>query len=890
MDEDDEVIQEFLVEGREGLDQLDQELVALEDDPSNPDRLASIFRTIHSLKGTSGFLGYAKLESISHVGENLLSNMRDGVLELNQPITDALLNLVDASREILDNIDENGEEGDGNYDGLVATLAELANSSNQVGAVEALDAKAEHHVTHSGAPNAMADDAASQPLILNQPTPSGNALLPATPQENVEEPAVLSQGPLHAASPLSEAEDAEEEQEKEIPKIPKTLPPVGEADDEPQDEEAEEAKVSEAGDDDAEEAQASDSGPDDETEDNEDLDEENAASEAVSESSSDDASDDSPAEEAVASQQEVQAPAAAIPPPAPEVPSAPAAANDAQAEAPAAAAPVAPAPVAPAPSPAPVAKAPTPVAAPAPPEPAAIVETPKPAPVAKRATPKPSRAKDKSSAEVTIRVDVSLLDRLMNLVGELVLSRNQILQVSSRTEDSAFLATTQRLNHITTELQEGLMKTRMQPIKSVWAKFPRVVRDLAKMCEKDVRIEMEGEDTELDRTIIEAIKDPMTHIVRNSVDHGVESPEERKTRGKPAQGRLTLRAYHEGGKVNIEISDDGKGLDVKRIREKAIEKEVVSAGELARMTEREAMQLIFAPGFSTAAAVTQVSGRGVGMDVVKTNIERIGGTIDLSSRVNLGTTIKIKIPLTLAIIPALVVDCAGDSYAIPQVSLLELVRFEKEQVKSGVETVHGAPVCRLRGNLLPLVYLHEVLGVDPVPPEDEAVNIIVLQADDDTLVSSLTTSATPKRSKWSLSVRSSSRSASSRVQLSWGTDESLSFSMSLESRRQASLLRRKGIDDFDTSERQIARLRRNIRCSCSASTNTNEAPYLSRRSRVWKKFPRSASNSPAATKSCSTEARSCPSSASPMPWGAQPGLVPRSSRFWSTSDESEASA
>jgi len=342
----------------------------------------------------------------------------------------------------------------------------------------------------------------------------------------------------------------------------------------------------------------------------------------------------------------------------------------------------------------------------------------------------PPTTSGKGAGDPTIRVDVSLLDRLMNLVGELVLARNQVLQFSSKSEDPNFITTSQRLNHITTELQEGLMKTRMQPIKSVWSKFPRVVRDLSRTCKKDVKIVLEGEDTELDRTIIEAIKDPMTHIVRNSVDHGIETPEERQRRGKPAQGRLTLRAFHEGGKVNIEILDDGKGLDIKRIKEKALEKEVVTAAQLARMPERDVMQLIFAPGFSTAAAVTQVSGRGVGMDVVKTNIERIGGTIELSSRMNLGTSLKIKIPLTLAIIPALVVDCSGDSYAIPQVNLLELVRYEKSQAETAIEYVHGAPVCRLRGNLLPLVFLHEVLGVAPRVEDEEAIFIVVLQADE----------------------------------------------------------------------------------------------------------------------------------------------------------------
>ena len=308
-------------------------------------------------------------------------------------------------------------------------------------------------------------------------------------------------------------------------------------------------------------------------------------------------------------------------------------------------------------------------------------------------------------ADSTIRVDVGLLDKLMNLVGELVLSRNQIMQFAANHEDSTFMATTQHLNLVTGELQEGVMKTRMQPIGNVWNRFPRVVRDLAVACGKQVRVEMEGAETELDRTIIEAIKDPMTHLVRNSVDHGIESPQDRVAAGKPAEGRLYLRAYHEGGQVNIEISDDGGGINPEKIRDKALQKGMITAEQAARMSEREIVNLIFLPGFSTAEKVTNVSGRGVGMDVVKTNIEKIGGNVDVQSRSGMGTTLKIKIPLTLAIIPALMVVVGEQRYAIPQVSLLELVRLDGELARKGVEMIHGAPVYRLRGRLLPLVYL-----------------------------------------------------------------------------------------------------------------------------------------------------------------------------------------
>ena len=343
-----------------------------------------------------------------------------------------------------------------------------------------------------------------------------------------------------------------------------------------------------------------------------------------------------------------------------------------------------------------------------------------------------SRSRD--AVAETIRVGVNVLDKLMTLVGELVLARNQLLQISSTVEDTGLQAVSQRINLIATELQEGVMKTRMQPIGNIWSQFPRTVRDVALGCGKEVGIEMEGKETELDKTIIEAIKDPLTHLVRNSVDHGIELPEDRVKAGKDRTGRLILRAFHEGGQVNIEITDDGAGLNEERLRKKAVERGVITAEQATRMTEREIFNLIFLPGFSTAAKVTNVSGRGVGMDVVKTNVEKIGGTVDVQSTRGRGTTVRVKIPLTLAIIPALVVTCGGDRYAIPQVSLLELVRLEPDEVGKGIELVHGVPVYRLRGRLLPLVYLNQELKLAAderaAAESDGAVNIVVLQADE----------------------------------------------------------------------------------------------------------------------------------------------------------------
>ena len=331
-------------------------------------------------------------------------------------------------------------------------------------------------------------------------------------------------------------------------------------------------------------------------------------------------------------------------------------------------------------------------------------------------------------ADSNIRVDVGLLDKLMTLVGELVLARNQILQFSDSHEDDGFLGAVQRLNLLTTELQASVMKTRMQPIGNVLNKFPRVIRDLALACGKKVRFEMEGQDTELDKTLIEAIRDPLTHMVRNAIDHGIEPPETRKSRGKADEGRLRMVAYHEGGKVIIEITDDGGGIDVTRIRDKALSAKLVSPEVVARMSRQKILRLIFLPGFSTAERVTRFSGRGVGMDVVRTNIEKIGGTVDIESQPGQGTTIRTKIPLTLAIIPALIIDSGGQGYAIPQVSLLELVRLD--QGLRTIERMHGVPVYRLRGALLPLVFLDEQLQL-PAPGTSAAdLNIIVLQADD----------------------------------------------------------------------------------------------------------------------------------------------------------------
>lgn len=327
----------------------------------------------------------------------------------------------------------------------------------------------------------------------------------------------------------------------------------------------------------------------------------------------------------------------------------------------------------------------------------------------------------------TVRIHVGILDNLMNLTGELVLIRNQLLQHAKIAESDNLTKVSHRLNVLTSELQTEVMKTRMQPVSSVLTKFYRVVRDTSKSLGKKIELILEGAETELDKTIIEAVKDPLTHIVRNSVDHGFETPDVRKEFGKSDTGRLLITSFHESGQVVIRISDDGKGLDVKRIKEKALEKGLVTAEELAKMSDKESFRLIFEPGFSTASQVSNLSGRGVGMDVVRTNIEKIGGTVEVTSERNVGTSITLRIPLTLAILPALTIKSEGHLYAIPQNKIIELIRLDAGSGTQFVEELQGRPVLRLRGEIFPLVKLSTIFGVNEVR-EDE--NVIVLLSTD----------------------------------------------------------------------------------------------------------------------------------------------------------------
>lgn len=328
-------------------------------------------------------------------------------------------------------------------------------------------------------------------------------------------------------------------------------------------------------------------------------------------------------------------------------------------------------------------------------------------------------------ADSTIRVQVSLLDRLMTLMGEMVLVRNQVLQYSQKIEDLEFLNLSQKFDVVTTELQEETMKMRMQPIGTILTKFQRVVRDLSGSLGKKINLTLSGVETELDKSLIEAVKDPLTHIVRNSCDHGCETIADRQASGKTETSNIAIRAFHEGGQVIIEVSDDGRGLHREKLLKKAIERGIVTPEKAAVMSDRDVQALIFAPGFSTADKVTNVSGRGVGMDVVKSNIEKIGGLVEIASQAGVGTKITLKIPLTLAIVPAMIIRSGQDQYAIPQVKLVELVRVERNEI----EMFQGKPVLRLRGQILPLVNLTEVFAMETHSKESEAINIVVLNAE-----------------------------------------------------------------------------------------------------------------------------------------------------------------
>lgn len=547
----DDLMREFLTETAEAMGKLDVELVTLEQNPNDPTIIASIFRMVHTIKGTCGFLGLPRLESVAHASENVLGKFRDGAMKVTPSAVTLILQALDRIKDLLAQLEATEAEPAGDDKDLIKQLNDLAEGK-------------------AAAAAPAAPKAAPPP-----PPPKPPADEPTGGRDSDELQAIFDATP-GLADTMNKG-----------------------------------AKVS---------------------------------------------------EQAAASEPE--------------------------------------------PEPAP---APTPEAAPT-----------------TAAAPAKTAAPADSVANQSIRVSVDLLENLMTMVSELVLTRNQLMQLVRSQHDSAFAVPLQRLSQVTTELQEGVMKTRMQPIGNAWAKLPRIVRDLSVELKKKIDLVMVGQETELDRQVLELIKDPLTHMVRNSGDHGLETPEDRRKAGKPETGKILLKAYHEGGHIVILISDDGRGLPLDKIKSKIIQNGLASEAQIATMSEQQIYQYIFKAGFSTAAKVTSVSGRGVGMDVVRTNIEKIGGTVELSSVVGKGSTFTIKIPLTLAIVSALIVESGGERFAIPQIGVVELVRASKDG-EYKIETIRRTPVLRLRNRLLPLISLKDALRLGSNTKIPDEAFIVVSQ-------------------------------------------------------------------------------------------------------------------------------------------------------------------
>ncbi|MEZ5848118.1 MAG: chemotaxis protein CheW [Geminicoccaceae bacterium] len=539
----DELLSEFLTECIENMTVLDTELVRLEQNPNDLELIGSIFRIVHTIKGTCGFLGLPRLERVAHASENVLGRFRDGEMPVTPSAVTVILAALDRIKEILDALAETQTEPEGDDLDLIAMLDQVLAGGE-------------------AEPPARAEDGAGGRSV----DPSAGVDGESIDCEEMDEGA-------NATAESEMATDHASPFESMAPEKPR------------------------------------------------DVGERSSASRKATDS--------------------------------------------------------------------------------------------KPANASSKGTTEGEAGNSKSAAVTaqTLRVPVDLLETLMTLVSELVLTRNQLLQMVRNTSDNSFKAPLQRLSHITSELQEGVMKTRMQPIGNAWSKLPRIVRDLAIDLGKNIELKMIGAETELDRQVLELIKDPLTHMVRNSADHGLETPEQRAAAGKPEQGTITLNAFHEGGHIIINISDDGRGLDVDRISQKILANGLAGEAELASLTPQQIMQFIFKPGFSTAEQVTSVSGRGVGMDVVRTNIEKIGGSIELNSKLGRGSTFTIKIPLTLAIVSALIVEAGRERFAMPQIGVVELVRAGAES-EHRIEVIDGAPILRLRDRLLPLMSLAKLLGLE----------------------------------------------------------------------------------------------------------------------------------------------------------------------------------
>ena len=568
----DDLIVEFLTETNESLDELDLDLVNLEQNPNDKDLLGKIFRLMHTIKGTCGFLSLPRLEKVAHHAENVLGRFRDGDLEVTAEYVTLIFESIDCIKFIVAEIEEQGSEPEGDDSVLIAKL-DAAYEGKSLGddesaAIDDASAAVEAAPAEERTPDIKADtkDDAAEKVTGDNNAQKKSSVPGEVSLEELEAAFAAAEGPADIINPA----DLQKQEAAPPPPLP--------------------AK-----------------------------------------------------EEPVAAKKE----------------------NN-------------------------------------------------------KADAKQQSAHGGGTAAQTLRVNVDVLENLMTMVSELVLTRNQLLQILRVNNDSDFSAPLQRLNHVVSDLQEGVMKTRMQPIGNAWSKLPRIIRDLSIELNKKIDLEMHGAETELDRQVLEMIKDPLTHMVRNSGDHGIEGPADRLAAGKPETGRIILEAFHEGGHIIIKISDDGKGLSLDKIKAKIIANGLASADELEEMSTQQIQQFIFKAGFSTAEKVTSVSGRGVGMDVVRNNIEKIGGYIELKSVEGKGSTFIIKIPLTLAIVSALIVEASGERFAIPQLSVRELVMISL-QGDNRIEHIKGSPVFRLRNRLLPLISLSDILGLSSEKVLDKIV-------------------------------------------------------------------------------------------------------------------------------------------------------------------------
>lgn len=639
---------EFLVESFENLSSITEDLTTIEKNPDDSDLLNKIYRTVHTMKGSASFLGYKKLQELTHSSENLLDAIREGEKKINPNIIDTLFKSFDICSNILKSIEDNNNEGDFEITDISERLENHLNE-DPTDSMEEISADA----VESDA-DAEIDDAFDdlKDMISTHQEESEAINNNDQAQENktsdIDESSGISAAALDSMKELiSEGKMSEE-----------ALAGLGDY--------SESTEMAKA------------------------LDKEEQASEPVNQAALDSLKElvgEGSIDPSIVAELEAEGSSNT---------SAPTKAEPIQAE-------TAPEPV----NQEPIVEAET--------TPEPIVEKSIPVQKTEMANNIPGDdISKKSIADSVVRVNVNVLDKIMNTVGELVLNRNQILQFSNNNSNTELSRLALQLNTITSELQSDVMSTRMQPIGSVLTKFERLVRDFARNSEKKIQLKLSGQDTELDKTLIEAIKDPLVHIVRNSCDHGVETSKERVASGKNEIGTLSIKAYNESGQVTIEISDDGKGLNRSRILNKAIEKGVIRPEDANTLSDQQVFSMIFSPGFSTAEKITNISGRGVGMDVVKTNIEKIGGSVSLSSKEGEGTTFKLKIPLTLAIVPALIVKSNDESFAIPQLNLVELVRLETDEDKKLIEKVQSSEFLRLRGNLTPVFRLNDVLSLDEV--------------------------------------------------------------------------------------------------------------------------------------------------------------------------------